>query len=128
MGAVLKSPKVIVRAPSIEARIMLCRGADWNDSFQIKRGGIPLDLTDKAIQLVIAAEHDSTVPWLLIDSRLGDIFFGDDPLQGKVQIYVAAGRLDGIPLGEWRHHSRIIADGESQELMRGPMIMLPARY
>lgn len=86
-----------------------------------------MNLTDKHLQLIISAEHDSEVPWLEIDSRLGDILF-EDPLQGKVQIYVAAGRLDGIPLGEWRHHCRILADGESRELMRGPMIMLPARY
>lgn len=128
MSQSLRAPRLVAQAPSAIVRFEICRGADWNDCFQLRERGVPIDLTGRGIEIVIRPAYESDTLYAALSTGAGDLLL-DDAETGKVQIYYPASKVDDfLPAGGWTHVARITDDGEFREIWRGPIIVLPARY
>jgi hypothetical protein len=127
-GQLLKPPKTFFAAPSATIDIVVAHGSDWNDCFQLRQSGQPMDLTGMQVQVDVGTEHESDIRFLDIGSGAGSYVFIEDIIQGKVQIFYPHYLVDLIPCGDWRVHARLLADGERREIFRGRFTVLPAEY
>lgn len=126
-GEAFAPPRVYMRAHSAEVTFMISHGSDWNDAFQIRDNGVPFDLTNTQLELVVRPEHASDILLARLHTLLSTIII-NEPVLGKVQIYYPFFYVDLIPAGEWRYQFRMLNSGEAREISRGPLLVQPARY
>lgn len=118
---------VIQKTISARAQIEVAHGSDWNDGVEIREGGLPLDLTGMAMELVVRPTHNHQTAIAELHTATGEILFSDAEA-GLVQIYLPAWRVDALPIGVWTFHWRLLVPNEAREVARGPFLVHPARY
>ncbi|MDB5620765.1 hypothetical protein [Tardiphaga sp.] len=111
MSGSITMPRSIVDRPFTYAKWEIDLSQDWEDSFVVREGEKPIDLTGKRLEWTILPRfgHSNSI-YVATSANQRDISI-DDAARGAVTIFIQQAQLaDIFPAGAWHHFFTLIED------------------
>lgn len=133
MSGSITMPRSIVDRPFTYAKWEIDLSEDWLDSFVLREGGKPIDLTGKRLEWTIIPQFGFPTPiYVATSANRRDIQI-DEAARGEVTVFIQQNQLASlIPPGRWKHFLVLFEDSVNvnalkRNVFRGDFIAHAAR-